>query len=148
MTYQEAISRGYIKIVTKPLASQSEAEAVASHKKRGGADVVVVRSIVDGKSGGWIPMSKGGLDGAEMSSLRDRIALAAVKRELGSGDEQEIREAYKAMGQELAEDRGGWGGIIALSQYGHMLKDGFKSIQEAERYVVNYYSSRMNLLRQ
>ena len=86
--------------------------------------------------------------GWKLSSLRDRIALAAVKRELGSGDEQEIREAYKAMGQELAEDRGGWGGIIALSQYGHMLKDGFKSIQEAERYVVNYYSSRMNLLRQ
>ena len=92
MTYQEAISRGYIKIVTKPLASQSEAEAVASHKKRGGADVVVVRSIVDGKSGGWIPMSKGGLDGAEMSSLRDRIALAAVKRELGTQDD--VNRAY------------------------------------------------------
>lgn len=62
--------------------------------------------------------------------------------------EKEIRECYERMGWELAEKRPLYDGFCALSQYGYVLQDGFAGLTQAEEYVIEYYSSRMNLIRQ
>lgn len=63
--------------------------------------------------------------------------------------EEEIRDNYRRMGVPLAENDDIWHtGLVALSQYGYVLKDGFNTLAEAEKYAIDYYSSRMNLIRQ
>lgn len=63
--------------------------------------------------------------------------------------EQEIRDAYRALGNELAtvtsfSNGNNWD---ANSQYGYCLST-HPTKQEAETAAITYYSERMNLIRQ
>lgn len=62
--------------------------------------------------------------------------------------EKEIRETFARMGVKLASKDTFATGFVANSQYGFTLKDGFYTEREAEAYTINYYASRMSLLRQ
>jgi hypothetical protein len=62
-------------------------------------------------------------------------------------NEQEIREHYNnrpLARQDVLNSRL----FVSISQYGYTLKCGFTSKQAAENYTIDYYSERMNLIRQ
>jgi hypothetical protein len=63
--------------------------------------------------------------------------------------EQEIRQCFQHMGQELSSkypllSNGVW---FSLSQYGYAMTE-HRSKAEAEAATIRYYSERMNLIRQ
>jgi hypothetical protein len=63
--------------------------------------------------------------------------------------EQRIRTMFSRIGTDLA---GQWPflykGWIAYSQYGYVMEEGFETKEAAEKYVIDYYSARMNLIDQ
>ena len=64
--------------------------------------------------------------------------------------ETEIRDCYTRLGGTLAEFKyrnGLYAKWSAMSQYGFVLKEGFDTQQEAERFAIDYYSPRLNLIR-
>lgn len=62
----------------------------------------------------------------------------------------EIEDEFKRMGNSLSElmpfSKGQkW---QSLGQYGYILADNFNTQEEANQYTINYYMTRMNLIRQ
>ncbi len=64
--------------------------------------------------------------------------------------EREIRDCFTRLGTDLAKfkyRKGLYAKWSAMSQYGFVLQEGFETREEAERYVIERYSQRMNLIR-
>ena len=64
--------------------------------------------------------------------------------------EEEIRDTYNRHNVKLAtaEFFSNGKSFWSLSQYGYVMKGNFLTIEEAEQYSIDYYLSRMNLIRQ
>lgn len=62
--------------------------------------------------------------------------------------EQEIRDTYKRMGYSLAVKSVVEGFWCAVSQYGFVMESGLESQEQAEKYVITYYTDYIELIRQ
>jgi hypothetical protein len=62
--------------------------------------------------------------------------------------EEEIRDTYKRMGYSLAVksvDKIHW---CPISQYGYVMDSMCETQEQAEKYVITYYTNYINLIRQ